>query len=513
MMKIMKWFAALWVAIALSSFGTMAQAAESYTVKRGDTLSTVFGKDWKAVCEANSLKDCNKIQPGQKLVIPEKGKAKGDIQLKPPAKSPENVFQWRHVGGAPLNGCGAKSSAAINEEAWQKLGLSDEEKAELRDNVGKKQPTFSQRTLPGKKFVSVAFCEKGKVSFKQNVVAAWSPSETVVADTYVLSGGRKLLQVTKCGNWAVDKEFAPPVPPVTQPEPEMIPPVHAKEGDTIPCELQAGVGVYANQIYKGQWQYAEGICYVFKDGEWQHGPGFYAMGGKGESRLSAYQNKERGVGLQYGVQRNFVTDDGDLATFELKARLLYDRMSGKNLDAGYWVKQHGLKAGLYGSYYERHGDDLVGVIGEYWHGFNQSVRSSWSGEQVQDRGSLGIYGVYEHQLSDDDAWRLRWIGGAQHTNWDSQNWLRLAAEFRYNEWLMFGPQLSLPLGISGDNSAFSAHDLTTLGAFVRVELGKKVRNSDADSREAQLEFIPAHGSSSSDSGEPAAIGETAKSPQ
>lgn len=512
MMKIMKWFAALWVAIALSSFGTAAQAESIHVVKTGETLSKIAGQSWKQVCELNKLKDCNKIRIGQKLVIPEKGK--GDIQPKIPAKAPENVFQWRHVGGAPLNGCGAKSSVAINEEAWTKLGLSDEEKSELREKVGAKQPAFTQKMLPGKQFLSVAFCEKGKVSFRQNVTAAWSPSEKVIANTYVLESGRKLLQVTKCGNWAVDKEFAPSAPPqVTAPEPEMIPPVHAKEGDTIPCELQAGVGVYANQIYKGRWQYAEGICYVFKDGEWQHGPGFYAMGGKGESRLSSYHGNERGAGVQYGVQRNFVTDDGDLATFELKARLLSDRSKGTNLDSDYWMKQDGLKAGLYGSYYERHGDDLYGGILEYWKGFNQSVKSSWSGERVQDRGSIGIYGVYEHQLSDDDAWRLRWIGGAQHTDWDSQNWLRLAAEFRYNEWLMFGPQLSLPLGISGDNSAFSAHDLTTLGAFVRVELGKKVRNADAEGREAQLEFIPAHSSSSSDSGEPAIAGETVTSPQ
>ncbi|MFZ2299615.1 MAG: LysM peptidoglycan-binding domain-containing protein [Candidatus Moraniibacteriota bacterium] len=501
-----KWFAILWMAGVFAFSGMQAQAEDVYTVKTGDTLSKTFGEDWKAVCEANSLKDCNKIRVGQKLQVPV---TQSKEKSKP--KKPDGVFNWRRVAGAPLNGCGGKSTAAISEEAWGKLGLSDEEKVELRTRMESKQADFGQRVLPGKQFVSVAFCEKGKASFKQNVVAAWPKDQVVTADTYVLASGRKLLRVNNCGNWAVDVPFAPPPPQeaVQTPPDEMIPPVHAKEGDTVSCEAQAGVGAYTNKIYRGHWVYGEGICYVFKNGEWQHGPGVYAMGGQGESRLSAYHNKERGLGFQYGVQRNFMTDDGDLATFELKARLLADQMSGKNLDAGYWVKQKGLKAGLYGSYYERHGDDLYGVIGEYWHGFNQSVRSSWSGQQAQDRGSLGIYGVYEHQLSDDDAWRLRWIGGAQHTNWDSQNWLRLAAEFRYKEWLMFGPQISLPfLGISGDNSAFSAHDLTTLGAFVRVELGKKVRDGDADTREAQLEFIPAHSSSSSASGELA--GEAAK---
>ena len=506
MIKIMKLFAALWVAMAFSFFGTGAQAESIHVVKTGETLFGIAGKNWKQVCEVNNLKSCNLIYPGQKLIVP-----KGKAQTKPINKAPEDVFQWRHVGGAPLNGCGAKSSVVLNEEAWGKLGLSDEEKAELRQKVGAKKPTFSQKMLPGKQFLSVAFCEKGKASFKQNVVAAWPKDQVVTADTYVLASGRKLLRVNNCGNWAVDVPFAPPPPQeaVQAPPDEMIPPVHAKEGDTVSCEVQAGAGVYTNKIYQGRWVYGEGICYVFKNGEWQHGPGVYAMGGKGESRLSAYHNKERGLGFQYGVQRNFVTDDGNLATFEVKARLLADQMSGKNLDAGYWVKQKGLKAGLYGSYYERHGDDLYGVIGEYWHGFNQSVRSSWSGQQAQDRGSIGAYLIYEHPLTDNDIWRLRWSCGWQLTNWDRQNWARCAAEFRYNEWLMFGPNVAAPIfGISAANAAFTARDLTTYGGLIRFELKKQVKKGFADSMEAQLEFIPAHSSSSSASGEPA--GEAAK---
>jgi len=58
--------------------------------------------------------------------------------------------------------------------------------------------------------------------------------------------------------------------------------------------------------------------------------------------------------------------------------------------------------------------------------------------------------------------------------------------------LMFGPQLTVPLGgVSLANQPLSARDITSLGAFIRVELGGKVREADANSKETQLEFIPA----------------------
>ncbi|WP_102271309.1 LysM peptidoglycan-binding domain-containing protein [Cytobacillus massiliigabonensis] len=47
--------------------------AQSYTVKSGDSLSKVFGKDWPKIYEANRAvigNNPNLIYPGQKLVIP-----------------------------------------------------------------------------------------------------------------------------------------------------------------------------------------------------------------------------------------------------------------------------------------------------------------------------------------------------------------------------------------------------------------------------------------------------------
>ncbi|ASN68103.1 putative peptidoglycan-binding LysM protein [uncultured Caudovirales phage] len=49
------------------------QTNKTYTVKSGDSLSKVFGKDWRKVYEANKSvigANPNLIKPGQKLVIP-----------------------------------------------------------------------------------------------------------------------------------------------------------------------------------------------------------------------------------------------------------------------------------------------------------------------------------------------------------------------------------------------------------------------------------------------------------
>ncbi len=50
----------------------------TYVVQAGDTLVSISkkyykgnAKRWKDICNTNRLVDCNKIKPGQSLVIPD----------------------------------------------------------------------------------------------------------------------------------------------------------------------------------------------------------------------------------------------------------------------------------------------------------------------------------------------------------------------------------------------------------------------------------------------------------
>lgn len=44
--------------------------SSTYTVQSGDTLSKIFGSNWKQIAEYNNLSDPNKIKVGQKLKVP-----------------------------------------------------------------------------------------------------------------------------------------------------------------------------------------------------------------------------------------------------------------------------------------------------------------------------------------------------------------------------------------------------------------------------------------------------------
>ncbi len=500
----MKKIVIAFLAMLFAFFGTAN--AEVYTVKAGDTLSKVAGKNWKAVCQVNNLKDCSKIFVGQRLELI---RTTAVMNVKVHNKtSVSDVFRWVRVGGAPLTNCGGRSESSLNEEAFVKLGLTESEKKDLRAMMmlNSHQNTLMQT---GERYEAVAFCKNGQVSFKRNVITAWKAGSVVVlARTYILSTGRKLHWVRNCNNWVLDvpeivtekiqQEPQPEPVPEPQPEPEAISPFHITEETASKprCEAQAGAGVYTNQVYRGRWLYGETICYVWQNGEWQAGPGLYAMYGGGHSLTSAYRGQEFGIGPQFGVQRNWVNDRNHLSTLDLKARFLWDKSWGENPESGYHFTQTGKKLGAYIGYTERLNKegDLAGVVGEYWKSFGQTVNSSWAGQPVQDRGSIGISGLYETKLSDDNKWRQRFIGGWVFTNWDEQNWLKATYEVRYDKWLMFGPQLSVPLGVSHLNQPLTSSDLTSIGAFVRVELGGKIREADADRREAQVEFLKATGS-------------------
>ena len=500
------------------------EAPTEHIVKKGETLFGIakdYGVEWKPFCVENRLNDCNVIMPGQKLTVIITDEAKERVkQLPARFFEPKYRYSFTDCSKTKRGFCVFSrpgGDKVCNMEVTilkRDFGLSDEE-------------ARSWLAAPKERMFLKAGTMIDGLSFGHGY---WQGPVLVKQDMWYVEGRigeRTFGQFEACCNFfpiaaaptstveAVPVEQEPPVvtesaPLAEEPPAEVVPEAEAEEEMIEPfhitaaeaagkprCEVQAGLGIYGNRVYEGNWVYGETICYIWKDGEWQAGPGLYAMFGSGASTGSAFHNKEYGVGFQLGIQRNWVNGRNHLATFDLKGRLLYDKSWGANPDSGYHFSQKGLKLGIYTGYAEKINNegDLVGVIGEYWKSFGGSVKSTWAAQPVQDRGSLGAAVFYETKISDDNLWRIRYIGGVKHTNWDKQNWLQLTPEFRYDDWLMFGPQLTLPLGISHLNQPLSHGDLTTIGAFMRVELGKKIREIDANNREGQLEFIPAEGAS------------------
>ncbi len=507
-----------------------APADSKYVVREGDTLGVLFGRNAKAVCELNKLANCDRIVPDQVLKLPEGVEAKTGTQVRVSKPKPKRVssafvtkpkvakaaptepgvFYWKKVGGAPLKGCGGKDDETLNEEAWTKLGLSDEEKAELRAKVALE--SFEHTWFkPGMRLPAVAFCKKGEVVFRENVVTAWSESEVVIARTYVLHSGRRLHHVRNCNNWVPDvsvpvapvAEAAQAVPtdeavPTPAEEAPPAPPISAfPKEDIAEWEAIVGAGVWDNKLAHGNWRYGEAALMAILPDGYRLGGGVYGMWGGGSSDTSDYSWRERGYGPQVVLKKNFLREQTDEfgqsvllpAMWGLKLRYIpNDHVHGSNPVSGYANTQDGKKLGLYAEYLARTSPDwLLGITGEVWHSFDRRIKSTWSGDKPQDRGSLAFNLFQQYRINDN--WQVRFVEGASHQNWDKLNFLNLHAEARYQETFMFGPRISFALNKPDAYKNVARGDLTTIGAFVRAEFGDTFRTWDRKYRESTVQQV------------------------
>lgn len=220
-----------------------AVEAKTYTVKPSDTLGTRFGKNWQAVCDLNAalLKgNCNHLEIGWVLNLPEGVEPLEDEAL--PAKKAVKVavqqvvlpktnaageILYRRVGTAPLNGCGKRDIADISHEAWNVLGLSEEDQAWLKQSADLKAGpriniTHTEgliKILPDTRLEQVTFCRNGKVVAMGPMRTAWDADTAVYGERFVLPSGKVLVWMRNCFNWVLLPEEAPKLVPPPPPAP------------------------------------------------------------------------------------------------------------------------------------------------------------------------------------------------------------------------------------------------------------------------------------------------------
>lgn len=245
------------------------EAAKTYTVEKGDWLSLVFPNDWKAVCALNELPNCGKIEPDQVLKLPEgveateksarAPKPKTAKAQKPKAAAAPNAprvpktndageILYRVVGQAPLNGCGKRDIASISEEAWEVLGLSNDDRAYLRQhadlaNGPRLNITVAEGRIDmpsGMRLEQVTFCRNGKVVARGPYRTDWADGHaSVKGERFVLPSGKVLVWMRNCYNWVILPEektvFVPPPPRVEPPVAEIPPPPPVPETPEQPA--------------------------------------------------------------------------------------------------------------------------------------------------------------------------------------------------------------------------------------------------------------------------------------
>lgn len=339
-----KWLMTLCIVALLGAHDAQAvQQVAFYRVKPGDTLSTVFGKeDTAKVCQLNKrlgkIKDCNRIYPKQLLQLP-------DDVVAPVVM--DGMFHWRNVGGAPLHGCGKKSENALNEEAWTKMGLTDDERSELLGLVLFRQHQKETLLKPGDTFQAVAFCKVGQVAFEKNVIAAWKQDLVVSARTYILKSGRVLHWVRNCNNWAVGQPIPPvvvttvpeepstPLPPPEAPpakEPPVVsPPVEEPpaEEERVPVCLFNPSAVIGQEIEpRHQGDDADSkflsamLTCTWRGEGGTHGLGFGLQASWWEGHVNRGSGKFQGRMLAFGPGYEYIADDN----WNIQGKLLFGRI-------------------------------------------------------------------------------------------------------------------------------------------------------------------------------------------
>jgi hypothetical protein len=354
----------------------------------------------------------------------------------------------------------------------------------------------------------------GNARVLENLVAVWKQPE--VGLVCQLQSGRNVVIMEKCDNLT---EVAPrppkpvepkPVPLVETPKvsvPRELPPVVPPTISAIPAknvmrevaeyEAIVGDGVWDNRLAHGDWQYGEAsIMAILPDGH-RLGGGVYGMRGSGESDNSAYSWKEHGWGPQLVLKKNFTKEHEDQfgqsveypAMWGIKFRHIgNDYVSGGNPVSGYHQTQTGKKNGVFAEYGEQVSLDWKwGVTGEIWESYDRKIASTWSGDKPQDRGSWALNAYAQQRLNDD--WQVRYVAGASHQNWDDLDYLNLQAEARYKETVMCGPRVSLALNHPETYRGIAQSDLTTWGAFCRVETFGVIRAYDKQEREDAVQKV------------------------
>lgn len=502
-----------------------------YTFQDGDRMFQLFGKSGALkVQKANPglIKDMDRIRKGDTVLVP------ADVKIhKMPAfrfvdcsRTKKGFCEYKNPGGDKMCGVRSHEKALVNP---QEYGLTAEQAATVMGDKGERVLLPSGTRLSALSFGHGHW--QGPIVLMRDM---WAHRKAVI-------GGKTYLEFDACCNLATMEAPPEPVPPEPEPIPEPPPapveespsvipeppqePKEPEEGsppvpplsafpaeNDFEWELIAGAGTWDNRLAHGTWQYAEGaLLWKLRDG-YAVGAGFFGMRGEGESETSAYTWKESaGFGPQLVLKRNYRTEQEDEfgqsvllpAGWTVKLRFLgNDKVSGGDPVSGYHMTQRGEKLGLYGEYYERKSLDwLWGVNAENWWYGDGKIQSTWSGDKPQDRGSWNANVYAQYRVNDD--WQVRGIAGVSHQNWDRLNFLNLTAEARYKETFMFGPRVSFALNKPDAYRDIARGDLTTLGAFVRLELGGMIREKDRQIREESVQYVgPVDKETPSDAGAP-----------
>ena len=396
----------MWVFACLLMFFRMsvAQAAEPsiHVVTRGETLRGIAGTNWKVVCKANSLADCNKIRVGQRIQMTVSQAPKTPLMTLI-AKNPSCIT----LGVAPLNAEHRLELALQGIDALETLTPKQKETAKQKFTAGQK--ASSSELVGTHHFGEMLY--RSKVTKK--VVHVYgkpicTPEEggvPEVMDTYDLGDGVFLANPKRCGNIATfTKAVKKPEPVVPQPvvQLETFVPEVVVTSSGCPIDLKAVIGREHEPKHDGNDANSAYLAWALYICTWRgetgtHGVGIGGQASMWDGLVNGGAGRFSGRFAAIGPAYEYISDNG----WDFEAKALIGRLDEKFVQGEYRSERHFTLVGPQLSYnnYERR------QRGERWFPETQanivvglpltkSVTHSWQGKAIEDTTELSKFGVY-----------------------------------------------------------------------------------------------------------------------
>ncbi|MFZ2835518.1 MAG: LysM peptidoglycan-binding domain-containing protein [Candidatus Moraniibacteriota bacterium] len=462
-------------------FSSTAIAAAEYRVKAGETLWGIAQKNGVTLASLKAvnpqISNPRHILIGQKINLPERSvrvKTAKKVSKSKPVSI--NGMVWQRVGADKYTGS--------TEWAISHFEIPEFVKKAALTNI--KNGVFEWKNISsGKRLEAVTF---GKNKIAKNVLTDFPKCMIYTSKDYGVLDYH-VAKVLKCGNWVWWKEPAK----VLIPEPgkkveaisekEELQPIFISKEIEKTCfkeqTFDAGGGIWKADESNGDWWYLQYKYYLRNcqneqqvfGGTLTPVVGAYAIGNDGKTD-SGYRWNNAGIGPEAGFIWSGMTDEGYPHQFEFLLRGMYEHMSGKNHSVGYKKTEDHMLIGAYADYLRRfHPDYMYLLYSEATFDVSENFDSTWDGDKATDITQFNVGAKIHRDLNKNWATRL----GVQVGYQPEENRLgaNLNAELRYNNWLIFGPNMDYCL----DSDISEEVGSTVAGVFLRVELKNRFQST------------------------------------
>lgn len=251
----------------------IADEEAKYAVRKGDVLSLVFPKDWKQICKVNNLKDCNKIEVGQKLKLLG-GALAQEVIHKTVKRGADGWLSIKHLNVDPYS---RHRTPAKDRKILAGRGYTAAETEEYFSLLEQGQ-CAKESFARGTEYLWMSY---GNTRVLEKLRATWNTPESGLV--CLLSSGRTVVIMEVCENLAEVRSRAPTpsvIPEVTEVKEEIPPPVIAEVVPPVVVEAPPPV------VVEEKPPEASEIEQIVHDADWDLGA---FVGGDKDVRYAGFE--------------------------------------------------------------------------------------------------------------------------------------------------------------------------------------------------------------------------------